>query len=179
MMLAALGAGDGLKAGEHRGDPAQKDRHERQMDRTSKDNSFNYTVPVEGVVARSLADTWGALRSEGRSHEGIDIFAERNTPVIAAIDGRIFRQGISERGGNVVWVLGVDGRRHYYAHLEGFSDHRTGDRVKRGETIGYVGNSGNAITTPPHLHYGVYTSEGATNPYPLLTGKGLEQIASE
>ena len=51
--------------------------------------------------------------------------------------------------------------------------------MKRGETIGYVGNSGNAITTPPHLHYGVYTSQGAVNPYPLLTGKEIEEIAAE
>lgn len=127
-----------------------------------------FTVPVAGVVRRSLADTWGATRSEGRAHEGIDIFAERNTPVIAAADGRITRQGESERGGLVVWVQGSGGLRHYYAHLEAFSDHAPGDRVRAGDTIGYVGNSGNAITTPTHLHYGVYTDSGAVNPYPLL-----------
>lgn len=179
MMLAAIGAGDGLKAGEHRGDPSQRDRQERQIEKRSNDGNVEYIVPVEGVVPRSLVDTWGALRSEGRSHEGIDIFAKRNTPVIASIDGRIVRQGVSERGGNVVWVVGDDGRRHYYAHLEAFSEHQTGERVRRGETIGYVGNSGNAITTPTHLHYGVYTSQGAINPYPLLTGRETEQIAAE
>ena len=81
MMLAAIGAGDGLKAGEHRDDPSHRDRQERQIEKRSNDRNVEYTVPVEGVVPRSLVDTWGAVRSEGRSHEGIDIFAKRNTPV--------------------------------------------------------------------------------------------------
>lgn len=188
LVLTALGAGDGLKAAAETDAGSVKEvatatvtttdvstdvvtKKKRMVADVMKAGNPTYVVPVSGVVTRSLVDTWGALRSEGRSHEGIDIFAKRNTPVVAAVGGRIVRIGLSERGGKIVWVQGEDGYRHYYAHLEDFSDHQRGDRVRRGETIGYVGNSGNAVTTPPHLHYGVYAHDGAINPYPLLTGR--------
>lgn len=128
-------------------------------------------VPVQGVKPSRLADTWGAARSGGRRHEGIDIFARRNTPILSASPGIVLRVGINELGGRVIVVMGPGGYRHYYAHLERHSAHTTGDWVEQGEVIGYVGNSGNARTTPPHLHYGIYTSGGAINPYRLLTGK--------
>ena len=165
LMLATLGVGDGLGRSVVVEDPTEKSvETTEKIERTLE-------VPVLGVVVSELADTWGGPRSEGRRHEGIDIFAERNRPITPAVAGRIFRQGWSDRGGHVVWVLGDDGRRHYYAHLEGFGAQETGQRVEPGDTIGFVGNSGNAQTTPPHLHYGIYTRQGAINPYPLLTGK--------
>jgi len=132
-------------------------------------------MPVQGVSVGSVADTWGAPRSGGRRHEGIDIFAPRGTPVVAATEGVVTRIGTNRLGGNVVWVLGPAGQRHYYAHLDRYAEGlSTGDRVAPGTVIGHVGDTGNARGTPPHLHYGVYGSDGAFNPFPLLkahTGK--------
>jgi murein DD-endopeptidase MepM/ murein hydrolase activator NlpD len=125
-------------------------------------------VPVAGVVARDLRDGWGSPRSGGRRHQGIDIFAPRGTPVVAATDGVVWRVGTDPLGGRVVWVLGPAGQMHYYAHLDRYGDVRAGDRVRVGDVVGYVGTSGNARGGPPHLHYGIYESGGAINPYPLL-----------
>ncbi|WP_332848785.1 M23 family metallopeptidase [Massilia sp. S19_KUP03_FR1] len=125
-------------------------------------------VPVEGVRARALADTWGGARSAGRKHEGIDIFAKRDTPVRASTEGIVTQVGSSGLGGLVVWVMGPGGQRHYYAHLERHADVEAGMRIAAGRVLGYVGDTGNAKGTPPHLHYGVYDVGGAINPYPLL-----------
>lgn len=125
-------------------------------------------VPVEGVRQRALRDTWHGARSEGRKHEGIDIFAKRGTPVLSSTEGIVTQVGTNRLGGQVVWVLGPGGQRHYYAHLEGYADVEAGMRIEAGRVLGYVGNSGNAKGTPPHLHYGVYDTGGAINPYPLL-----------
>jgi murein DD-endopeptidase MepM/ murein hydrolase activator NlpD len=125
-------------------------------------------VPVAGVKPAQLVDTWGGPRSGGRRHEGIDIFARRGTPVLSATEGIVLRVGTNPLGGQVVWVLGPGGQRHYYAHLDRYGDVRAGMRVAPGTVVGYVGNTGNAATTPPHLHYGIYTAGGAIDPYPLL-----------
>lgn len=126
-------------------------------------------VPVAGVRPSGLADTWGAARSGGRRHEGIDIFAGRGTPVISATRGVILRVGTNELGGKIVTVFGPGGYRHYYAHLEDYGRFKEGDLVLPGDTIGFVGTSGNARGTPPHLHYGIYRFEGgAVNPYLYL-----------
>ena len=125
-------------------------------------------IPVRGVARKKLNDTWQASRSGGRKHEGIDIFAPRGTPVYSATEGIIMRVGENRLGGQVVWVLGPGGQRHYYAHLDRFADVERGQRVRAGTILGYVGTSGNAAGTPPHLHYGIYEAGGAINPYPLL-----------
>jgi murein DD-endopeptidase MepM/ murein hydrolase activator NlpD len=125
-------------------------------------------VPVEGVGARALRDTWNAARSEGRTHEGIDVFAKRGTPVLATTEGIVAQVGTNRLGGLVVWVMGPGGQRHYYAHLDRYADVEAGLRIQPGRVLGYVGNTGNAKHTPPHLHYGVYDADGAINPYPLL-----------
>lgn len=125
-------------------------------------------VPVQGVVPRQLADTWGAARSSGRRHEGIDIFARRGTPVLSATEGVVVRIGTNNLGGQVVWVLGPGGQRHYYAHLDDYAYISTGQLLAAGDVVGYVGDTGNARGTPPHLHYGIYETGGAINPYPLL-----------
>lgn len=125
-------------------------------------------VPVAGVRPAQLADTWGGPRSGGRHHEGIDIFAKRGTPVLSSTEGIVLRVGTNALGGQVVWVLGPGAQRHYYAHLDRYGDVHAGMRVAPGHVVGYVGNTGNAATTPPHLHYGIYTAGGAINPYPLL-----------
>lgn len=129
-------------------------------------------VPVEGVRPAQLADTWGAPRSGGRRHEGIDIFAPCGRPVLSATRGVVFHVGTNELGGQVVRVLGPAGTWHYYAHLGRFGPARPGDTVEPGDTLGYVGDTGNARGTPCHLHYGVYGRGGeARNPYPLLAGR--------
>lgn len=125
-------------------------------------------VPVEGVRPRALRDTWGGARGEGRRHEGIDIFAERGTPVLSSTEGIVTQVGTNRLGGLVVWVMGPGRQRHYYAHLDRYSDVEAGMRIEAGRVLGYVGNSGNAKGTPPHLHYGIYDLDGALNPYPLL-----------
>jgi peptidoglycan LD-endopeptidase LytH len=125
-------------------------------------------VPVQGIEPRQLADTWGAARSEGRKHEGIDIFALRGTPVISSTHGVMVRKGLNRLGGQVVGVIGPAGWYHYYAHLDAWSTVGIGDWVEPGTVLGYVGDTGNAKGTPTHLHYGIYVQGAATNPYPLL-----------
>jgi murein DD-endopeptidase MepM/ murein hydrolase activator NlpD len=128
-----------------------------------------YAMPVAGVRRAALRDVWQAPRDGGRRrHEGIDIFARRGTPVQAATEGIVLHVGRNRLGGNVVWVLGPGGQRHYYAHLERYGDVAAGMRVAPGAVLGYVGTTGNARGTPPHLHYGIYTRGGAIDPYPLL-----------
>lgn len=126
-------------------------------------------VPVASVPRRALRDTWNGPRSGGRRHQGIDIFAKRNTPVLSATPGIIVTVGTSQLGGRIVRVFGPGGEWHYYAHLERFAPIAPGDVVQAGAILGYVGDSGNARGTPPHLHYGIYRRYGgAMNPYPRL-----------
>ena len=120
------------------------------------------------IIEAHLTDTWGAARSNGRSHEGIDIFAPRGTPIHSTTPGIVRKVGTNALGGKIVSILGPGGVSHYYAHLEDYADINPGDWVETGEVIGYVGDSGNAKGTPTHVHYGIYTASGAVNPYPLL-----------
>lgn len=128
-------------------------------------------MPIANLKRGAWIDTWHAPRAPGRRHEGIDIFAKKGTPIMATTEGIITRRGQNSLGGNVVWLLGPGGQHHYYAHLDSFANPASGDRVQPGTVIGYVGNTGNARTTPPHLHYGIYGDDGALNPYPLLAAK--------
>ena len=129
-------------------------------------------IPVHHVKAKQLTDTWGAARGQGRRHEGIDIMAPRGTKVFSATEGLIADLRNNNLGGKVIWVMGPSGTWHYYAHLDGHKRGlQVGDYVKKGELIGYVGNTGNARHTLPHLHYGIYLEgkgRGAVNPYPYL-----------
>lgn len=121
------------------------------------------------VTKKQITDSWGFPRSGGRRHQGVDIFAPRGTPVLSATEGIVFRVGTTELGGQVINVLGPGRQVHYYAHLDRYGSFVEGDVVYPGNIIGYVGNTGNARTTPPHLHYGVYDpARGAVNPWPLL-----------
>jgi len=126
-------------------------------------------MPVDGVSAARVADTYGAPRGRDRSHEGVDIFAPRGTPVRSTTDGLVVGVRDAGLGGKQVWVMGPGRHRHYYAHLDGFAEFlEVGDLVRPGDTLGVVGDTGNARGTPPHLHYGVYGPEGAFDPLPLL-----------
>jgi murein DD-endopeptidase MepM/ murein hydrolase activator NlpD len=130
--------------------------------------------PVTGLDARAIQSGFGAERDGGaRAHRGVDIFAARGTDAVAAVDGWVTRVDATRRGGNVVWLTPVFGDlRLYYAHLD-TQVVRAGQFVRRGDVIGTVGNTGNAATTPPHLHFGVYVRRagqrgGATDPVSFL-----------
>ena len=137
-----------------------------------KEPDERLALPVRGVRVRQVANTWGAERSEGRRHEGQDIFAPKGTPVYSATEGYVWRVGQNRLGGNVVYVVGAGGRGYYYAHLDAFAPEiSAGDYVTTETVLGYVGTTGNAAGTPPHLHFGVYTPGGAINPLPLLVDR--------
>lgn len=112
------------------------------------------TVPVAGVRAERLRSSFGAPRAAGqRRHQGIDIFARRGTPVVAARAGVVVFVGTLPIGGKVVHVLGQDAL-YYYAHLDDWADGLApGQIVGQGQKIGEVGNTGNARGTRPHLHF--------------------------
>ncbi len=121
------------------------------------------------VAKNQITNSWGSPRSGGRSHQGVDIFAPRGTPVLSATEGIVIRVGTNRLGGQVINILGPGRQMHYYAHLDRHGSFEEGDAVYPGNIIGYVGNTGNAQTTPPHLHYGIYDPiQGAVNPWPLL-----------
>ena len=129
-------------------------------------------VPVKGISRNQLQDTWGKARSQGRRHEGIDIMAERGTKVYSTTEGVVADLRNNNLGGKVVWIRGPADSWHYYAHLKAHKRGlKVGDYVHKGDLIGYVGNTGNARHTAPHLHYGLYLNgkgRGAVNPYPYL-----------
>lgn len=136
-------------------------------------NLLQQELPTENSLPsplpeQHLTDTWGGARSQGRSHEGIDIFAPRGTPIQATTQGIISKVGQNNLGGRVVVVIGPGGAGHYYAHLESYADISPDDWINAGDIIGYVGDSGNAKGTPTHVHYGIYINGRAVNPYPLL-----------
>ncbi len=134
-------------------------------------------MPVEGLRISQIADTWNAPRPGGLVHAGQDLFAREGTVVRSATNGIVWRIGDSERGGTWVYVLGAGGRRYYYAHLSAVSKAlREGQRVTVSTVLGTVGDTGEAESTPPHLHFAVfdrYDPDGpcrfpALNPLPLL-----------
>lgn len=126
-------------------------------------------VPVLGVPAGAVADTYGEPRGADRSHEGVDIFAPRGTYVVSATDGIVMRIGENRLGGTIVFVLGPGGERFYYAHLDAVDPAlAVGQRVDTRTLLGRVGTSGNATGTPPHLHFGIYGQGGTRNPYERL-----------
>ena len=138
----------------------------------SKPADQKLEMPVQGVSKSQVADSWHVPREGDRLHEGQDIFAKRGTPVLSATDGYVVRIGENNLGGQTVSVLGAGGRVYYYAHLDSYAPNlAVGDHVTTETVLGYVGTTGNAASTPPHLHFGVYAREGALNPLPLLTDR--------
>ncbi|WP_112379440.1 M23 family metallopeptidase [Flagellimonas maritima] len=130
----------------------------------------SYAFPVLGKGNRSIQSFWGAPKGGGtRSHKGIDIFAKRGTPIIAVVKGSVSSVGERGLGGKQVWLSdGLFGNSLYYAHLDSIAV-RSGQRVQIGDTLGFVGNTGNAKTTSPHLHFGIYKRfGGAVDPLPFV-----------
>ncbi len=131
-----------------------------------------FVFPVGGP--HSYSDTFGAPRMFGTAyahlHEGTDIFAASGTPLLAVERGVLIRVGSDTLGGTKLWLVGASGTRYYYAHLSAFAEGvADGKVVAAGDVVGFVGNTGNAATTPAHLHFEVHPNGGpAVNPYPLL-----------
>jgi len=116
------------------------------------------TIPVQGVTANTLVRSYHDTRSGGREHEALDILAPRNTPVVAVENGTVAKLFFSKAGGNTIYQFDP-GRDYcyYYAHLERYADGlKDGDAISRGQTIGYVGTSGNAPKETPHLHFAIF-----------------------
>ena len=121
--------------------------------------------PVKNGSNKDIQSFWGVDRDGGsRRHEGVDIFNKKGTPILAVEDGTIARVETTNLGGKVVWQrLGLFGQSIYYAHLDSQTVN-SGQVVKKGDVVGFMGNTGNAKFTPSHLHFGIYTGSGAIDP---------------
>ena len=139
-------------------------------------------IPVVGIKANQLSDTYDDARGQGRRHDAIDIMAGEGTPVIAAADGTIEKLFNSARGGITLYERSADGNWiYYYAHLSAYAPGLAeGQQVKRGQVIARVGHTGDANAAGPHLHFAInrmapgerWWNGTPINPYPLLAGKG-------
>ena len=138
-------------------------------------------VPVVGIRADQLSDTYDDARGQGRRHDAIDIMAPEGAPVIAAADGTIEKLFNSVRGGITIYERSSDRKwTYYYAHLSAYAPGLAeGQQVKRGQVIARVGHTGDASAAGPHLHFAVnqmgqsdrWWNGTPINPYPLLAGK--------
>jgi len=138
-------------------------------------------VPVAGVTATHLSDTFSDARSHGRRHDAIDIMAPVGTPVVAVADGTIVKLFNSKPGGLTIYHFDAAGELgYYYAHLDRYAQGLIeGAVVRRGDVIGFVGFSGNARPDAPHLHFAIFVlgpgkewwKGTAINPYPMLGGR--------
>lgn len=138
-------------------------------------------MPVQGITADQLSNTYDDSRGNGRVHEALDIMAPRGTPVLAVADGHVEKLFQSEQGGLTLYQFEPSGRRaYYYAHLDRYAPGVVeGKPLRRGELIGYVGSTGNANVAAPHLHFAVFVlgpekqwwKGTPINPYPLLGGR--------
>lgn len=135
-------------------------------------NDLTVTYPIAGDW--NFIDSWGFERAGGaRSHKGNDLFSRYGNPVVAVEDG-VVRVATNSLGGNTVYLYGRSGNRYYYAHLSAVADGIDGQQVEVGQVVGKIGTSGNAIGTPPHVHFEVKPPGGETsNPYPMLKALAL------
>jgi murein DD-endopeptidase MepM/ murein hydrolase activator NlpD len=128
----------------------------REIDRDLEELHYRgLLVPIAGIDASKIPNSFSDARDGQRKHNAIDIFAKRGTPVLSADDGTILKVGTNTLGGNIVWA--VDAHRrfvYYYAHLDRWADGlRDGMSIQRGDVLGYVGTTGNAPKNIPHLHF--------------------------
>lgn len=147
-------------------DDAGSDEPEPSPDPPPTPSASGGYCPVAGAV--SFTDSWGAPRSGGRSHKGVDMIAARGVPIVAVYSGTVYRLSDSSLGGKSVYFYSDAGDLYYYAHLDGFADISPGQDVPGGYVLGYNGSSGNAPDYLPHLHWEYHPGGGeAVNPYPL------------
>ncbi len=148
--------------------------------------SHDLTLPVAGISVDALQDSFDALREGGRVHHAIDIMAPRGTPVLAADDGRVLRLSSNTLGGITAYTIDRTGQFvYYYAHLEGYKPGLVaGNLLTKGDTIGYVGTTGDAPDNLPHLHFqilrmppdGRYWEGEAIDPFPLFSERGARIV---
>ncbi len=150
----------------------QRDALNREFKRLA-DAGYYRSEPVGGMVCPvrgplAFSDSWGAPRSGGRSHKGVDIMSPTGTPTVAPVDGMVVHRdgGL----GGMSWHLTGDNGDYYYgAHLSSYENYGVG-HVTAGTVIGYVGQTGNAQYTAPHLHFEIHPAGGAAiNPYPYVS----------
>jgi murein DD-endopeptidase MepM/ murein hydrolase activator NlpD len=171
-VAAPAPGGERIAAAEPERDPSLDPLRERGL-----------LVPVRGILASQIPDTYDAPRDGARVHNAQDILAKRGTPVLAADDGTILHIGTNALGGNVVWTADPSRRfAFYYAHLDRWAKGlHDGQSVSRGDVLGYVGTSGNAPKDTPHLHFQVvrivsgkrYSDGPPVNPLPFFTQAGI------
>lgn len=143
-----------------------------------KPNEFVFPVPAKSWYENSF----GANREGGkRQHEGTDLFSPEGTPIISVCAGKVERLGWNRLGGERVGIRGEDGNYYYYAHLETLDARlREGMRVEKGQALGTMGHTGDALTTPDHLHFGIELPNGEwLNPFPFLKVWELTRLASQ
>ena len=116
-------------------------------------------LPVQGIDSARLSDTYTQARAAGLPHEALDIMAERGTPVLAVEDGEVVKLFFSKSGGITLYQFDPDRRyAYYYAHLDRYAEGvREGSKLRKGQVIGYVGSTGNALPGAPHLHFAIFT----------------------
>jgi hypothetical protein len=166
-------------AGKPRPAPSAADRPVRSPLRpppqlTPRLTAGGYVFPVFGPAA--FVDSFGAPRANVSWHHGVDIFAPLGAPVLAVSRGTLFSVGWNDIGGNRLWLRDEAGNEFYYAHLSAFSTLAVdGARVEAGAVLGFVGTSGDAEGTPPHLHFEIHPVgllalgyDGAVNPTPYV-----------
>jgi peptidoglycan LD-endopeptidase LytH len=182
--LVAFNRGGGAGKVEAAGDSVVLHRPEVEVVEGLVVGPAGLAIPVAGVKADQLADTYTQARAGGaRVHDAIDIMAPHGTPVLAAAPGTVEKLFFSKGGGGITaYVRSEDGRWiYYYAHLQAYAPGlKEGGKLRRGDPVGTVGSTGNANPAGPHLHFAIHRMasgddwhEGtAVNPYPLLAGKG-------
>ncbi|MET0399783.1 MAG: M23 family metallopeptidase [Longimicrobiaceae bacterium] len=159
-------------------EPSPADPWARAAPAAAPVSDSGFLIPVQGVEAASLVDTYEQARGQGRRHDAIDIMAPRGTPVLASSDGVVMKLFRSERGGTTLYQLAPDRRTVlYYAHLDRYATGiAEGRALRRGDVLGYVGDTGDARPGNYHLHFEVTTTADpkkywggvSRNPYPLL-----------
>lgn len=160
--------------------PADATPHTRRQAAPAVPGPGGLIVPVQGISPGQLSNTFEDARSGGRVHNALDVMAPKGTPVVAVADGRVEKLFDSKQGGLTLYQFDPAGNyAYYYAHLDAYAPGMAeGKLLRQGEVIGYVGSTGNASPTAPHLHFAVFLlgpekrwwKGTAINPYPLLVG---------
>lgn len=156
---------------------------------TSMASPSTLMIPVEGVNANRLTDTFSDARATGRHHDAIDIMSPKGTRVLAAAEGKVVKLFTSVRGGLTVYEFDPTATyTYYYAHLDSYAPGITeGVQLRQGDLIGYVGSSGDASPAAPHLHFEItllgpekhWWQGTSINPYPILVGRQSLAVAAE
>ena len=139
-------------------------------------------IPVAGVAAKDLIDSFNDKRGTSRTHNALDIMAARNTPVVAAVSGSVVKLHNSAAGGLTIYASDPSSRFvMMYGHLDSYRPGlKEGERITRGQIIGFVGSTGNANVMAPHLHFQITRNENLkewwkgtpVNPFPVFRPKG-------